>query len=192
MSIPLSSTQAAAVFMEEANYDVTLAKSLARRHLSEPEYAELQCVLAREQIDSAIDQAWRSGREVRKREVLHGPQPAPVGNYRPVARIAPQPMLQKGDVSKPSQTLQAAFDRHVAMLLHFEMPNGTRLCEWNKRTLHDLAQKVKTGAQSTLRTADWWLAICEMLPKDDSVVQDVLVEADLERLYRRHVLAAAS
>lgn len=195
--IPLSKSAAAAVFMEEANYDVERAKAVARRRLADPQYAELREILWRDAIDSAIESEWREGRQVRKREAL-SPTQLVTGAMAPrrtersgqglsVARqdfVAPRP-LSKGEMSVPNPAMQLARERHVAGLMAFEMPEGTRLFQWSKRKLIDHAQRVIANGKAAMHTGMFFLSVGEMLPKDDSLVGDVLTEADLQRLYRR-------
>lgn len=182
--IPLNPRAAAAVFMESCDNDVEQAKKLARVRLEEARYEELRTILWHDAIDVEIDQLWRSGRSVRKREAVSASSEFRMPSVTPPLRMAPQP-LGKGEVSTPNPLMMEALGRRVAGLMHFEMPNGTMLAEWTKRNLVEHARKVISAGESATRTGRWFLAVAEMLPRDTTRVKDVLVEADLERLFRR-------
>jgi len=187
--IPLNPRAAAAVFMEACDNDVERAKVLARNRLEEARYEELRTILWHEAIDLEIDQLWRSGRGVRKREAVN---PSPLSVLRqPAMRPAPPTTstraLAKGEMSTPNPQMMGALNRRVAGLMHFEMPNGTHLATWTKQNLMDHGRKIIAASQSAMHTGLWLLDVAKMLPSDKSVVQDVLVEADLERLYRRRL-----
>lgn len=182
--IPLNPRAAAAVFMEACDNDVEQAKTLARTRLEEKRYEELRTILWHEAIDLEIDQLWRSGRSIRKHEALN---PSPLLEPRPPA-MRPQPhVLAKGEMSVPNPQMMSALNRRVAGLMHFEMPNGTHLGTWTKQNLMEHGRKVVAIGQSAMHTGLWMIDVAKMLPKDTSVVQDVLVEVDLERLYRKRL-----
>jgi hypothetical protein len=193
--IPVNVRAAAAVLMEEADNDVNKAKALARQRLVDKRYEEIRTVLWQTAIDQEIDQLWRSGRYHRKREAQlgrHIPTPR-MTPPRPVTSLSRQPSqpLTKGETSTPSPAMMSAVERHVTGFMCFEMPNGTQLADWTKRNLTDLGRKVISNGRSAMRTGGFFMAVAEMLPKDDSRVADVLVEADLERLYRQQGLLSA-
>lgn len=182
--IPLNKSAAAAVLMEEADYDVEQAKRLARVRFADPVYAELREVLWRDAIDAAIEAEWREGRYVRKREAMN---PTTVATNRPAAH---RPLL-KGEMSTPNRQIQAARERHVAGLMAFEMPNGTRLVDWTRLNLRDHGRRVKGVGLQTLHTANFFLSVADMLSKDDAKVGDELTETDLQRLFRQQAAIPA-
>jgi hypothetical protein len=205
--IPLNPRAAAAVLMEDCDQDVAEAKRLARTRLSEPQYEELRAALWQTMIDLSIDDVWRSGRDVRKREAERGPtfMSMPVVERPPLMRaervgdhvardaqnnsVARPLTLTTGQTSTPSRALIGATRRVVAGLMQAEMPGGSKLEDWRKRDLRDHARRVAANASGALRWGGFLLATADLLSKDEMRVGDELVEADLQRLWRRQVSA---
>jgi hypothetical protein len=189
---PLNPRAAATLLMDECDNDVDRAKARARVRLAEPQYEALRTVLWHAAIDLEIEQLWRSGRDVRKRELEHGPVLVGTPGRQPAMRPKAGPaVLVKGETSTPNPAMIGALTRSVAGMLHFEMPGGTMLADWTKRNLLEHGRKVIANGRASMRTGAFFIAVAEMLPKDDSRVGDVLVEADVERLYRQQALLTA-
>lgn len=180
--LPVNPSAAAAVLMDECENDVDRAKTLARQRLAQEAYEELRTQLWHAAIDQEIDQLWRSSRAIVKRETERS---TTVFRARS-SHTPPSPrVLAKGEVSTPNTDMMAAVNRSIGRWLAFAMPNGTKLEDWTKQDLRQHGRAVITNGRAAVKTGAFFLAVAEMLPKQESRVGDVLVEADLERLWRQ-------